>query len=77
VADLRGIFKRFAPLNRDTKEFATLLAARQRDIRGSIHNLNQVTNALGSVNRQLASLIESSNTNFRRSPRRMPSSNRR
>jgi phospholipid/cholesterol/gamma-HCH transport system substrate-binding protein len=64
VADLRGIFKRFAPLNRDTATFATLLATRNRDIRESIHNLNEVTNAIGGVNRQLASLIESSNTNF-------------
>ena len=65
VSDLRGIFKRFAPLNRDTKQFATLLAARQRDIRESIHNLNEVTNALGGVNGQLASLIRSSDTNFK------------
>ncbi len=64
VADLRGIFKRFAPLNRDTSTFTTLLAARQRDIRESIHGLNEVTNAIGGVDRQLASLIESSNTNF-------------
>jgi phospholipid/cholesterol/gamma-HCH transport system substrate-binding protein len=64
VADLRGIFKWFVPLDRDTKEFATLLATRQRDIRESIHNFNLVSNALGGVNRQLASLIESSNTNF-------------
>src|SRR6202035_4273764 len=33
VADLRGIFQRFAPLNRDTKLFTTLLARRQQDIR--------------------------------------------
>ena len=65
VADLRGIFKRFAPLNRDTKLFSTLLARRQQDIRESIHNFGQVTQALGSVDRQLTSLINSSNTNFR------------
>jgi phospholipid/cholesterol/gamma-HCH transport system substrate-binding protein len=65
VADLRGIFKRFAPLNRDTKQFATLLAQRQRDIRESIHNFGQVSQALGGVDRQLTSLINSSNTNFR------------
>jgi phospholipid/cholesterol/gamma-HCH transport system substrate-binding protein len=64
VADLRGIFKRFAPLNRDTRLFTTLLAARQRDIRTSIHNFEQVTQALGSVNRQLGSLITASNANF-------------
>ena len=39
VADLRGTFKRFAPLNRDTQTFATLLAQRQTNIRRSIHNL--------------------------------------
>ncbi len=65
VADLRGIFKRFAPLNRDTKLFTTLLAKRQQDIRESIHNFGQVTEALGSVDRQLTSLIDSSNTNFK------------
>jgi phospholipid/cholesterol/gamma-HCH transport system substrate-binding protein len=65
VADLRGIFKRFAPLNRDTKLFSTLLAQRARDIRESIHNFREVTEALGSVDTQLTSLINSSNTNFR------------
>lgn len=64
VTDLRGIFKRFVPLDRDTKAFATLLAQRNQDIRHSIHNFNLVSNALGGVNRQLASLVESSNTNF-------------
>lgn len=65
VADLRGIFKRFAPLNRDTKLFSTLLAQRQRDIRESIHNFREVSEALGGVDQQLTSLINSSNTNFR------------
>ncbi len=64
VAQLRGIFKRFAPLNRDTAEFTRLLAQRQRDIRGSIHGLQAVTTSLGRVDTQLASLITASNTNF-------------
>ncbi len=64
VSDLRGIFKRFAPLNRDTALFTKLLATRQQDIRSSIHNFGQVTQALGSVDRQLASLITASNANF-------------
>jgi phospholipid/cholesterol/gamma-HCH transport system substrate-binding protein len=63
-ADLSGIFKRFAPLNRDTRTFASLLATRQRDIRNTIHGLDQVANSLGSVDAQLTSLIDSSNTNF-------------
>lgn len=64
VAQLRGLFKRFAPLNRDTATFTKLLATRTRDIRGSIHGLQAVTNSLGSVETTLTSLINSSNTNF-------------
>jgi phospholipid/cholesterol/gamma-HCH transport system substrate-binding protein len=64
VADLRGTFKRFSPLARDTRTFATLLATRRRNLARSIHNLQQVANSLGGVNTQLASLITSSNTNF-------------
>ncbi len=64
VSDLQGVFKRFAPLNRDTETFATLLATRQAEISRAIHNLQLVTRSLGSVNGQLTSLINSSNTNF-------------
>jgi phospholipid/cholesterol/gamma-HCH transport system substrate-binding protein len=64
VSDLRGTFKRFAPLNRDTRTFTLLLAERRRDIQASIHGLEQVTTALGGVQKQLTSLINSSNTNF-------------
>jgi phospholipid/cholesterol/gamma-HCH transport system substrate-binding protein len=64
VADLQGTLKRFAPLDRDTKAFATLLATRRRNIRRAIHNLNLVANSLGGVEGQLASLIRASDTNF-------------
>lgn len=64
VADLRGTFKRFAPLNRDTRTFSTLLAARNRNLRLAIHNLQRVATALGGVDGELASLISSSNANF-------------
>jgi phospholipid/cholesterol/gamma-HCH transport system substrate-binding protein len=64
VADLRGTFKRFAPLDRDTQRFATLLAQRSANLRLAIHNLQRVATALGGVDGQLASLIVSSNTNF-------------
>jgi phospholipid/cholesterol/gamma-HCH transport system substrate-binding protein len=64
VSDLRGTFKRFAPLNRDTATFTKLLAQRTQNIRRSIHNLQLVTRALGSVDGRLTSLINSSNTNF-------------
>jgi phospholipid/cholesterol/gamma-HCH transport system substrate-binding protein len=65
VADLRGVFKRFAPLNRDTQAFTRLLALRQENIRSAIHGLQQVTTSLGSVGTELTSLINSSNTDFR------------
>jgi phospholipid/cholesterol/gamma-HCH transport system substrate-binding protein len=64
VGDLRGTLKRFAPLNRDTENFASLLATRQGNLRGAIHNLNLVAGSLGSVDTELSSLIKSSDTNF-------------
>jgi phospholipid/cholesterol/gamma-HCH transport system substrate-binding protein len=64
VDDLRGTFKRFAPLNRDTATFTKLLSERTQNIRRSIHNLKEVTQALASVDGTLTSLINSSNTNF-------------
>jgi phospholipid/cholesterol/gamma-HCH transport system substrate-binding protein len=64
VSDLQGTFKRFAPLDRDTRAFATLLAKRNANLRHAIHNLQRVATALGGVDGQLASLIASSNTNF-------------
>jgi phospholipid/cholesterol/gamma-HCH transport system substrate-binding protein len=65
VASLQGTLKRFEPLDRDTQRFATLLSERQRNLRRSIHNLNLVAGSLGGVEGQLASLIRSSDTNFR------------
>jgi phospholipid/cholesterol/gamma-HCH transport system substrate-binding protein len=64
VNDLRGTFKRFEPLDRDTQTFTTLLAQRSANLRAAIHNLQRVATALGGVDGQLASLIVSSNTNF-------------
>jgi phospholipid/cholesterol/gamma-HCH transport system substrate-binding protein len=64
VADLQGVFKRFAPLDRDTATFTRLLAQRTNNIRRAIHGLQQVTSSIGSVQTQLTSLIDSSNTNF-------------
>jgi phospholipid/cholesterol/gamma-HCH transport system substrate-binding protein len=64
VADLTGTFKRFAPLNRDTATFTSLLQTRSRDIARAINGLQQVTRALGGVDGKLTSLIQASNTNF-------------
>jgi phospholipid/cholesterol/gamma-HCH transport system substrate-binding protein len=64
VSDLQGVFKRFAPLGRETATFTKLLARRTTNIRRSIHNLQLVATSLGGVNAQLSSLIRASNTNF-------------
>jgi phospholipid/cholesterol/gamma-HCH transport system substrate-binding protein len=64
VASLQATLKRFAPLDRDTRTFASLLARRQSDLRRSVHNLDLVAGALGGVDRQLASLIDASDTSF-------------
>ncbi len=64
VAALRGTLKRFAPLDRDTRTLTSLLAERRGNISRAIHNFNLVVGALGGVDRQFASLISSSDTNF-------------
>jgi phospholipid/cholesterol/gamma-HCH transport system substrate-binding protein len=64
VASLQATLKRFAPLDHDTRTFASLLAKRQTDLRRSVHNLNLVAGALGGVEGQLASLIDASDTSF-------------
>jgi phospholipid/cholesterol/gamma-HCH transport system substrate-binding protein len=64
VNSLRGTFKRFAPLNRDTRTLTSLLSQRSYEISHAINGLQKVTRALGGVDGQLTSLIKSSNTNF-------------
>jgi phospholipid/cholesterol/gamma-HCH transport system substrate-binding protein len=64
VNSLRGVFKRFAPLNRDTRTLTSLLSQRSYEISHSINGLQKVTRALGGVDGQLTTLIKSSNTNF-------------
>jgi phospholipid/cholesterol/gamma-HCH transport system substrate-binding protein len=64
VAGLRGTFKRFSPLSRDTQTLTSLLSQRSQNIRDAINGLQQVTRALGGVDGRLTSLINSSNTNF-------------
>jgi phospholipid/cholesterol/gamma-HCH transport system substrate-binding protein len=65
VSSLQETLKRFAPLGRDTKTFASLLATRQSSLRRSVHNLDLVAGALGGVDHELASLIDASDTTFK------------
>lgn len=64
TSDLAAIFKRFVPLDRDTRTFASLLATRTANLKRAIHNLNFVVGSLGGVDSQLASLVRASNTDF-------------
>ena len=65
VSSLQQTFKRFAPLDRDTRTFASLLATRQSNLRRAVHNLDLVAGSLGGVDHQLTSLIDASDQNFR------------
>lgn len=65
VSSLQETLKRFAPLDRSTRTFASLLARRQSSLRQAVHNLDLVAGSLGGVDSELASLIDASDTNFR------------
>ncbi|HET9123503.1 MAG TPA: MlaD family protein [Solirubrobacteraceae bacterium] len=65
VSSLQETLKRFAPLDRSTRTFASLLARRQSSLRRAVHNLDLVAGSLGGVDSELASLIDASDTNFR------------
>jgi phospholipid/cholesterol/gamma-HCH transport system substrate-binding protein len=64
VSSLQETLKRFAPLDKSTRTFASLLARRQGSLRRAVHNLDLVAGSLGGVDHQLASLIDASDTNF-------------
>ena len=63
--DLRETFKRFEPTARDGKRITRLLIARRQNLRRVIHNFQELSTSLGQRDRQLASLVDSANTNFR------------
>jgi len=58
--------KRFAPLNRDLAKATTLVAERRKNVKHAIHNFQLLLTALGSKDKQLAELIDSSNAVFQR-----------
>jgi phospholipid/cholesterol/gamma-HCH transport system substrate-binding protein len=63
--DLRETFKRFEPSARFGARFTKGLAKRRHNIRRVVHNLQELSTALGAKDRQLAALVDSSNANFR------------
>ncbi|HEX8075398.1 MAG TPA: MlaD family protein [Thermoleophilaceae bacterium] len=64
-ADLRETFKRFEPTNRDLAKITGQLSKRRANIARVVHNLRSLTQELGTKDRQIASLVDSSNANFR------------
>jgi phospholipid/cholesterol/gamma-HCH transport system substrate-binding protein len=64
TADLRETFKRFLPTARDTRRITRLLSKRRQNLRHVVHNLQELTTAVSTKDRQLTSFVDSSNANF-------------
>jgi phospholipid/cholesterol/gamma-HCH transport system substrate-binding protein len=64
-ADLRETFKRFEPTNRDLAKITGQLSQRRSNVAHVVHNLHTLTQELGTKDKQIASLVDSSNANFR------------
>jgi phospholipid/cholesterol/gamma-HCH transport system substrate-binding protein len=62
---LSADFKRFSPTGRDILKITKKLAQRRENIRRSIHNFSLLSQALGSKDKELARLVDSSNVVFR------------
>jgi phospholipid/cholesterol/gamma-HCH transport system substrate-binding protein len=61
---LSSTFRRIEPLSRDLAKLNGLLAQRRVNIRNTIHNFSQVIQAVGSKDKQLSQLVDSSNAVF-------------
>ncbi len=62
--DLRETFKRFEPTARDGRRITRLLINRRQNISRVIHNFQELSTALAQRDDQLASLVDSANSNF-------------
>jgi phospholipid/cholesterol/gamma-HCH transport system substrate-binding protein len=65
TADLRGTFKRFEPTNSALAKLTGELSKRRRNIAHVTHDLRVLLQELGTKDKQIASLVQSSNANFR------------
>jgi phospholipid/cholesterol/gamma-HCH transport system substrate-binding protein len=61
---LSSTFRRFEPTNRDILKITKALAVRRDNIARSIHNFKELTQAVGTKDQQLESLIGASNAVF-------------
>ncbi|WP_027005790.1 MlaD family protein [Conexibacter woesei] len=62
--NLSATFRRFEPTNRDILKITKALSVRRDNIARSIHNFKELTEAVGTKDRQLTSLIGASNAVF-------------
>lgn len=64
-AKLAATFKRFDPIARYLTRITSQLQLREKNISRSVHNFQLIISALGGKDRELAQLIDASNTNLR------------
>jgi phospholipid/cholesterol/gamma-HCH transport system substrate-binding protein len=62
--NLSATFRRFEPTNRDILKITEALSTRRQNISRSIHNFKELTEAVGTKDKQLSSLIDASNAVF-------------
>jgi phospholipid/cholesterol/gamma-HCH transport system substrate-binding protein len=63
--NLSAVFRRFEPTNRDILKITKALSVRRDNISHSIHNFKELMAAVGSKDKQLASLVDASNAVFK------------
>jgi phospholipid/cholesterol/gamma-HCH transport system substrate-binding protein len=62
--DLRNVFRRFEPLNRDLARVSQAIASRRRNLMRLIHNYGELTNELARDEGNLTRLVETSARTF-------------
>jgi phospholipid/cholesterol/gamma-HCH transport system substrate-binding protein len=63
--NLSATFRRFEPTNRDILKITKALSVRRDNISRSIHNFKELMAAVGTKDKQLASLVDASNAVFK------------
>jgi phospholipid/cholesterol/gamma-HCH transport system substrate-binding protein len=63
--NLSATFRRFEPTNRDILKITKALSVRRQNISRSVHNFKELMAAVGSKDKQLASLVDASNAVFK------------
>jgi phospholipid/cholesterol/gamma-HCH transport system substrate-binding protein len=63
--NLSATFRRFEPTNRDILKITKALSVRRQNISRSIHNFKALTEAVGTKDKQLSSLVDASDAVFK------------